>query len=43
MSTAALGTMGANRRSNRRTGWLLVSIALVFFAGIVIKTWLVGR
>lgn len=43
MSDVVLGTMGTNRRSNRRTGWALVSIALVFFAGIVIKTWLVGR
>lgn len=42
MRGAALGTMDANRRS-RRTGWLLVAIALAFFAGIVIKTWLVGR
>jgi hypothetical protein len=40
MSEALLGT---SRRSNRRSGWVLVSIALVFFAGIVIKTWLVGR
>jgi len=28
--------------ANARTGWILASIALAFFAGVVVKYWLYG-
>ena len=31
-----------NRPSNLRTALVLVSIALVFFAGVIAKYWLLG-
>ena len=31
------------RRDNRRTGLVLMSIALIFFIGIIVKTWLFGQ
>jgi len=30
------------RRQNRRTGLILLSIALVFFAGVIAKYWLLS-
>jgi len=30
------------KRQNRRTGLVLLSIALVFFAGVIAKYWLLG-
>ena len=30
------------RRQNRRTGLILLSIALVFFAGVIVKYWLLS-
>ncbi|WP_227817843.1 cytochrome oxidase small assembly protein [Nitrogeniibacter aestuarii] len=32
-----------NRQGNRRTGLILLSIVLVFFVGIMVKTALLGR
>jgi hypothetical protein len=29
-------------RSNGKTAWVLVSIALVFFAGVIAKRWIMG-
>ncbi len=37
---AQLGT--AERRRNRRTALILLSIALVFFAGVIVRHWLIG-
>jgi hypothetical protein len=36
------GAMGGSD-GKRRTGLVLAAVALVFFVGIMIKTWLVGR
>jgi hypothetical protein len=33
----------AQRRANRRRGWILASVALVFFLGFVIKVVVFGR
>jgi hypothetical protein len=30
------------RRQNRRTALILLSIALVFFAGVIVRRWLIG-
>jgi hypothetical protein len=30
------------RRHNRRTAWILASIALVFFIGVIARRWLFG-
>jgi hypothetical protein len=30
------------RRRNRRTAWILVSIVAVFFMGIIVRRWLFG-
>lgn len=30
------------RRQNRRTALVLLSIALVFFAGVIVRRWLLG-
>jgi len=30
------------RKRNRRTAWILASIVLVFFVGIVVRRWLFG-
>jgi hypothetical protein len=27
----------------KRTGWILVSVALVFFIGVIVKFWLLKR
>jgi hypothetical protein len=31
-----------DRKRNRRTGWILVSIVLVFFIGVIARRWLFG-
>jgi hypothetical protein len=36
------GTGRDVRAANRRTGFALLSVALVFFLGILIKYWLLG-
>lgn len=30
------------RRQNRRTALILLSVALVFFAGVIVRRWLLG-
>jgi|307.fasta_scaffold134097_2 hypothetical protein len=30
------------RKRNRRTAWILISIVLVFFLGIIVRRWLYG-
>jgi len=30
------------RKRNRRTAWILVSIVLVFFVGVIVRRWLFG-
>jgi hypothetical protein len=30
------------RKKNRRTAWILVSIVLVFFFGMIARRWLLG-
>jgi hypothetical protein len=35
--------MGQRQGGKHRTGLLLAAMALVFFAAIMLKTWLVGR
>jgi hypothetical protein len=30
------------RRQNRRTAWILVSVVLVFFVGVIVRRWLFG-
>ncbi|HTT13831.1 MAG TPA: cytochrome oxidase small assembly protein [Burkholderiaceae bacterium] len=31
-----------DRKRNRRTGWILLSIVLVFFLGAILRRWLYG-
>jgi len=31
-----------DRKRNRRTAWILVSIVLVFFIGVIVRRWLYG-
>lgn len=31
-----------NRSRNRRTAFILLSVAVVFFVGIVVRRWLIG-
>jgi nitrogen fixation protein FixH len=31
-----------DRKRNRRTGWILLSIVLVFFIGVIARRWLYG-
>jgi hypothetical protein len=33
----------SRRARNRRTGWILFTLALVFFAGVFARYWLLGR
>jgi hypothetical protein len=40
MSTSMLSD--DEKRQNRRTGLILLSIAAVFFAGVVVKYWLLA-
>lgn len=37
------GAMGGKSGGNKKTALALLSIALVFFFGIMVKTWLAGR
>lgn len=30
------------RRQNRRTAWILLSVVIVFFLGVIARRWLVG-
>lgn len=30
------------RRQNRRTAWILASVVLVFFIGVIARRWFVG-
>jgi hypothetical protein len=30
------------RKRNRRTAWILLSIVLVFFVGVIVRRWLFG-
>jgi hypothetical protein len=30
------------RRQNKRTALILLTIALVFFAGVIVRRWLIG-
>jgi hypothetical protein len=30
------------RRQNRRTAWVLLSVVLVFFVGVIVRRWLFG-
>jgi len=32
----------AQKRNNRRTLWILLSIVLVFFFGVIVRRWLYG-
>jgi len=37
--------MNANhdeRRQNRRTAWILLSVVVVFFLGVIVRRWLFG-
>jgi hypothetical protein len=31
-----------DRKRNRRTAWILVSVVLVFFIGVIVRRWLFG-
>jgi hypothetical protein len=31
-----------DRKRNRRTAWILLSIVLVFFLGVIVRRWLYG-
>lgn len=37
---AQLSTEG--RRRNKRTALILLSVVLVFFAGVIVRRWLIG-
>jgi hypothetical protein len=30
------------RRQNRRTAWILATVVLVFFAGVIARRWMLG-
>lgn len=30
------------RRQNRRTAWILATVVLVFFVGVIARRWLIG-
>jgi hypothetical protein len=30
------------RRQNRRTAWVLATVVLVFFAGVIARRWMLG-
>jgi hypothetical protein len=30
------------RRQNRRTAWVLATVVLVFFAGVIARRWILG-
>jgi nitrogen fixation protein FixH len=30
------------RRQNRRTAWILATVVLVFFAGVIARRWMMG-
>lgn len=30
------------RRQNRRTAWILATVVLVFFVGVIVRRWLIG-
>jgi hypothetical protein len=32
----------ADQKRNRRTAWILVSVVLVFFFGVIVRRWLFG-
>jgi hypothetical protein len=38
------GTMDSQERKtdNRRTGWILATVVVVFFLGVIARRWLVG-
>jgi hypothetical protein len=40
--TQAAAMSVEQRNQNRRTALILVSVALVFFAGVVVRRWLFG-
>ncbi len=31
-----------DKRANRRTAWILLSVVVVFFLGVVLRHWLYG-
>jgi hypothetical protein len=31
-----------DRKRNRRTAWILLSVVLVFFVGVIVRRWLLG-
>ena len=43
MRGGGVSAMGGQGGNNRKTALVLLSVALVFFLGIMLKTWLVGR
>ena len=36
-------TVQAQRAHARRTAWVLASVALVFFVGVIVKQWWLGH
>lgn len=33
---------GDERRQNRRTAWILATVVVVFFIGVIVRRWLIG-
>lgn len=43
MQTGTVVTDDPRRARNRRTAWILATLAVAFFAGVFIRYWLLGR
>ncbi len=43
MTSGSVALSHPRRSGNRRTGALLLLMAVLFFVGIVLKTWIFGR